>query len=64
MPRSRADHAHAGVTVHLVDEGVDTSAVLYQPKVDFASDDNIATYRHRQMAAALPPMIRESAKLG
>jgi len=37
--RSRADDAHAGVTVHLVDEGVDTGAVLYQAKV-FARDDN------------------------
>jgi hypothetical protein len=55
--RSRADHAHAGVTVHLVDEGVDTGAVLYQAKVDFP-DDNIATYQHRQMAAALPLLIR------
>ena len=56
--RSRADDAHAGVTVHLVDEGVDTGAVLYQAKVTFARDDNIATYQHRQMAVALPLLIR------
>jgi hypothetical protein len=56
--RSRADDAHAGVTLHLVDEGVDTGAVLYQAKVTFARDDNIATYQHRQMAVALPLLIR------
>ncbi len=48
----------AGVTVHLVDHGVDTGSVLYQAKVDFAADDNILTFQHRQMAAALPLLIR------
>ena len=52
------DPAHAGVTVHLVDEGVDTGDVLYQAATDFAPDDNIATYQHRQMATALPLLIR------
>ena len=55
--RSNADPAHAGVTIHLVDEGVDTGDVLYQAPVAFAPDDNIATYQHRQMAAALPLLI-------
>jgi hypothetical protein len=57
-PRSRADDAHAGVTVHRVDAGVDTGAVLYQANVTFARDDNIATYQHRPMAVALPLLIR------
>ena len=52
------DPAHAGVTVHLVDEGVDTGDVLYQAATDFSPDDNIATYQHRQMATALPLLIR------
>lgn len=56
--RSNRDPAHAGVTVHLVDEGVDTGDVLYQEAVAFARDDNIATYQHRQMAAALPLLVR------
>jgi hypothetical protein len=56
--RSKHDDAHAGVTVHLVDEGIDTGGVLYQAKVEFAADDNIATYQHRQMAAALPLLLR------
>jgi hypothetical protein len=55
--RSNYDPANAGVTVHLVDEGVDTGEVLYQARVDFAENDNIATYQHRQMAVALPLVI-------
>ena len=56
--RSNADPDHAGVTVHLVDEGVDTGDVLYQACAWFAADDNIATYQHRQMVVALPLLIR------
>jgi folate-dependent phosphoribosylglycinamide formyltransferase PurN len=44
--------------VHLVDEGVDTGGVLYQARADFEPDDNISTYQHRQMAVALPLLIR------
>jgi folate-dependent phosphoribosylglycinamide formyltransferase PurN len=56
--RREGDPAHAGVTVHLVDEGVDTGEVLYQATNQFSPPDNIATYQHRQMATALPLMIR------
>lgn len=56
--RSNRDPDRAGVTVHLVDEGVDTGDVLYQARTDFAQGDNIATYQHRQMATALPLLIR------
>ena len=44
----------AGVTIHLVDTGVDTGAVLRQATVDFGPNDNISTYQHRQAATALP----------
>jgi folate-dependent phosphoribosylglycinamide formyltransferase PurN len=56
--RREGDPDHAGVTVHLVDEGVDTGDVLYQAIDQFSPADNIATYQHRQMATALPLMIR------
>jgi folate-dependent phosphoribosylglycinamide formyltransferase PurN len=56
--RRERDPAHAGVTVHLVDEGVDTGDVLYQSTTEFSRSDNIATYQHRQMATALPLLIR------
>ncbi len=56
--RREGDPAHAGVTVHLVDEGVDTGDVLYQATNQFFPADNIATYQHRQMATAVPLIIR------
>ena len=52
------DGGHAGVTVHLVDEGVDTGAVLYQELVRVSPRDNITTYQYVQMAAALPLFVR------
>lgn len=56
--RSNGDAEHAGVTVHLVDDGVDTGDVLHQARTAFAWGDNIATYQHRQMATALPLVVR------
>lgn len=52
------DPGNAGVTIHLVDEGVDTGAVLYQARVVFAPEDTIATYQHVQAATALPLFAR------
>lgn len=52
--RVKGDADRAGVTVHLVDEGVDTGGVLYQAPVSFSPDDNITTYQYAQMAVALP----------
>lgn len=48
------DPEHAGVTIHLVDEGVDTGTVLYQARVAFTAEDDITTYQWLQMAHALP----------
>lgn len=48
------DAENAGVTVHLVDEGVDTGDVLYQQTVRFNPKDNISTYQFVQAAAAIP----------
>jgi hypothetical protein len=48
------DAENAGVTIHLVDEGVDTGSVLYQARVAFEPNDTIATYQHVQAATALP----------
>lgn len=52
------DREHAGLTIHLVDEGVDTGAVLYQSVSEFAPTDNITTYQYRQMADAIPLMLQ------
>lgn len=52
------DPDHAGVTIHLVDQGVDTGRVLYQTRVAFTDADSIATYQHVQAAYALPLFAR------
>ncbi len=52
------DAENAGVTIHLVDEGVDTGSVLYQTRVTFAPEDTIASYQHLQAAHALPLFAR------
>jgi folate-dependent phosphoribosylglycinamide formyltransferase PurN len=55
---ARDDSENAGVTIHLVDEGVDTGSVLYQARVQFAPEDTIASYQHVQAAYALPLFAR------
>lgn len=52
------DSENAGVTIHLVDRGVDTGSVLYQARVQFTSADTIASYQHLQAAIALPLFAR------
>lgn len=52
------DAENAGVTVHLVDGGVDTGEVLYQERVTFAPADTIATYQTLQAATGIPLFAR------
>lgn len=63
---AEGDVENAGVTIHLVDEGVDTGSVLYQTRVMFAPEDTIASYQHVQAAHAIPLFVRaiEDAKAG
>ena len=63
---AEGDKENAGITVHLVDEGVDTGLVLYQARVAFAPQDTIASYQHVQAAHALPLFARaiEDARAG
>ncbi|MEJ6518157.1 formyl transferase [Shewanella bicestrii] len=48
------DTQNCGVTVHLVDEGVDTGGVLYQDTIKPSSEDTFNTYPLHQIAAAIP----------
>lgn len=48
----------AGVTIHLVDQGVDTGGVIYQAPTSFSPRDTISTYQYLQMATALPMFTR------
>jgi hypothetical protein len=55
------DLGNFGVTVHLVDEGIDTGAVLYQSRIAPSPRDNFSTYPYLQMAAALP-LLEQAAR--
>lgn len=43
------DREHCGVTVHLVDEGVDTGGILHQALIQPGPQDHFATYPTLQM---------------
>jgi phosphoribosylglycinamide formyltransferase-1 len=55
---------HCGVTVHVVDEGIDTGAILYQETIRPTSSDDFTTYPLLQLAAALPLLHAAVRELG
>ena len=55
------DKAHAGVTVHLVDKGIDTGAVLYQSVIDITPKDNFTTYPILQTCVGVEDELRAHA---
>ena len=52
----KGDSGNCGVTVHLVDRGIDTGGVLYQDIIHTDKNDNINTYPIHQIAKAIPLM--------
>jgi len=50
------DTENCGVTVHLVDQGIDTGGVLYQDIIHADDSDNFNTYPIHQIAKAIPLM--------
>jgi folate-dependent phosphoribosylglycinamide formyltransferase PurN len=54
--KAEGDLENFGVTVHLVDAGIDTGAVLYQARLAPSARDNYATFPYLQLAAVLPLM--------
>lgn len=55
------DKENCGVSVHLVDAGIDTGKVLHQATIEPTKKDNIATYHYLQIATALP-LLKESVE--
>lgn len=53
---ANGDRAHCGVTVHLVDKGIDTGGILYQEQIDPTPKDSFNTYPLLQLAKAIPWM--------
>jgi folate-dependent phosphoribosylglycinamide formyltransferase PurN len=48
------DREHCGVTVHVVDPGVDTGDVIAQARIEPTERDTFATYPLLQLVAGLP----------
>ncbi|AMJ64778.1 formyl transferase [Hymenobacter sp. PAMC 26628] len=48
------DTAHCGVSVHLVDAGIDTGGIIAQALIQPEAEDNFATYPLLQLIAGLP----------
>lgn len=51
------DDQNCGVTVHLVDEGIDTGGILFQAPIERSVRDSFVTYPILQYAAALPRLV-------
>ena len=52
------DDINAGVTVHLVDPGIDTGGILYQDRIDKTDIDNYFTYPYLQVAKGIPLEVK------
>ena len=52
------DRENCGVTVHLVDAGIDTGDLLFQARIHPTGKDNFITYPLLQTAAALELLTR------
>jgi methionyl-tRNA formyltransferase len=48
-----------GTTIHLVDRGIDTGAVLAQARFGVMSEDSVATYPFLHLAAGLPLLMSQ-----
>ena len=59
--RVEGDVDHCGISVHLVDSGIDTGPVLYQARITPTPADNFSTYPYLQIAAGLP-LLSQAAK--
>jgi methionyl-tRNA formyltransferase len=53
---AKGDSENCGITVHLVDQGIDTGGVLYQGRIQIEPQDNFNTYPIHKIAKAIPLM--------
>ncbi|MDB5203128.1 MAG: formyl transferase [Ferruginibacter sp.] len=52
------DAENCGVTIHLVDAGIDTGKVLYQQKISVSPEDNFSSYPVLQFAAGVSLILK------
>ena len=55
---AQRDREHCGVTVHLVDKGIDTGGIVAQARIETDPDDNFVTYAYLQVAAGVQLLLR------
>ena len=55
------DRENCGVTVHLVDTGIDTGSILYQATIEPGPEDNFKSYIYLQYGAAIP-LLKKAVK--
>ncbi|MEO6347100.1 MAG: formyltransferase family protein, partial [Aquaticitalea sp.] len=53
---ANGDKENCGVTVHLVDSGIDTGGVLFQKTIETNPNDNFATYTYLQIGEGIQLM--------
>lgn len=52
------DPEHCGVTVHLIDKGIDTGDIIYQKNILPTQSDDFITYPILQLATVLPLLVK------
>jgi len=55
---AEGDAGNFGVTVHVVDAGIDTGGILYQERIRPGTADNFSTFPYLQLAAGLPLLAK------
>lgn len=60
---AQSEPEHCGVTVHLVDKGIDTGGILAQAKIHPTSSDCFVTYPTLQLVEAIPLLTRALVEL-
>lgn len=58
---ARGDPGHCGVTVHIVDDRIDTGPVVFQELIHPTERDNFVTYPLLQLGAGIPLLKRAVA---
>jgi methionyl-tRNA formyltransferase len=56
------DCTPSGVSIHLIDEGVDTGPILYQRYVNFSKDQNTFSQTYKQLILEIEMLFKESLK--
>ncbi|MFK7968296.1 MAG: formyltransferase family protein [Rickettsiaceae bacterium] len=54
------DCTPSGVTIHLVDEGIDTGAIIYQRYVNFSKDENTYSKTYQRLINEIEQLFKDN----